>query len=174
MTDFRKVTGCIVNIKSAKNDSAAGRGHRYYFAKSNPVKDKSSYCITWIIWRYVQHARPGPKCPFFHIPKLGWTLKPVLKLKNNCGNWRKCSVSTRAAYRHTRSGLAGPQLWPLPERANTTLNKKSDVFLDYARNTTQLFEVARRALTKRTFTIQSTMRLNPGFAKIIKKTVSQH
>ena len=33
----------------------------------------------------------------------------------------------------------------------------SDVlFLDYARNTTQLFERARRALAKRTFTIQFT------------------
>ena len=33
---------------------------------------------------------------------------------------------------------------------------KSYVFLDYARNKTQLFERARRALAKRTFTIQST------------------
>jgi hypothetical protein len=46
---------------------------------------------------------------------------------------------------------------------------KSDVFLDYARNTTQLFERARRALAKRTFTIQSTRCLNPECA-----TVSQH
>ena len=48
MTDLSKVTGCIVNIKSAKND-ATGRGHRYYFAESNPAKDKSSYCISWIM-----------------------------------------------------------------------------------------------------------------------------
>ena len=74
LTVFSKVTGCIVNIKSAKKD-AAGRGHRYYFAKSNPAK-KLSYCITWTLWRYVQHARPGPNCPFFHIPKLRWTFKP--------------------------------------------------------------------------------------------------
>jgi hypothetical protein len=74
-TDFSKVTGCIVNIKSAKSD-AAGRGHRYYFAKSNPAKEKSLYCIAWTLWRYVQHAKPVPNCPFFHIQELRWTLKP--------------------------------------------------------------------------------------------------
>ena len=41
---------------------------------------------------------------------------------------------------------------------------KSDVFLDYARNTTQLFERVRYALAKKAFTIQSTRRLNPGCA----------
>ena len=38
--DFSKVTGCIVNIKSANNE-AAGRGHRYNFVKRNPAKEKS-------------------------------------------------------------------------------------------------------------------------------------
>ena len=47
-TGFSKVTGCIVNIKSAIND-AAGRGHRYFFAKSNPAKEKSLYCIVWTL-----------------------------------------------------------------------------------------------------------------------------
>ena len=41
---------------------------------------------------------------------------------------------------------------------------KSDVFLDYARNTTQLFERARSALATKSFTIKSTRRLNPGCA----------
>ena len=39
-SDFSKVTGCIVSIKSANNE-AAGRGHRYNFVKSNPAKEKS-------------------------------------------------------------------------------------------------------------------------------------
>ena len=43
----------------------------------NPATDKSTYCITWILRRYVQHARPGPRLPFFHIPKFRWTLKPT-------------------------------------------------------------------------------------------------
>ena len=43
---------------------------------------------------------------------------------------------------------------------------KSDVFLDYARNTTQLFERARCELAKGAFTIQSTRRLNPGCANL--------
>jgi hypothetical protein len=55
---YKKVSGCIVNIRSAKND-AAGRGHRYFFYKCIPATDKSTYCISWILWRYVQHARPG-------------------------------------------------------------------------------------------------------------------
>ena len=46
---------------------------------------------------------------------------------------------------------------------------KSDVFLDYARNTTQLFEQARRALAKRSFNIQSTRRLNPGCTNTKRK-----
>ena len=71
----KNISGCMVNIRSAKND-AAGRGHRYFFTKCNPATDKSTYCITWILWRYVQHTRPGPRLPFFHIPKFQWTLKP--------------------------------------------------------------------------------------------------
>jgi hypothetical protein len=47
-TGFSKVTGCIFNIKSAIND-AAGRGHRYFFAKSNPAKEKPLYCIVWTL-----------------------------------------------------------------------------------------------------------------------------
>ena len=74
-TKIKNISGCIVNIRSAKNDSA-GRGHRYFFSKCNPATDKSTYCITWILWRNVQHARPGSRLPFFHIPKLQWTLKP--------------------------------------------------------------------------------------------------
>ena len=72
---LKNVSGCIVNIRSVKND-AAGRGHRYFFTKYNLASDKSTYCITWILWQYVQHTRPGPRLPFFHIPKLQWTLKP--------------------------------------------------------------------------------------------------
>jgi hypothetical protein len=41
---------------------------------------------------------------------------------------------------------------------------KSDVFLDYARNTTQLFEQARCALAKKSYTVQSTRHLNSGRA----------
>ena len=41
---------------------------------------------------------------------------------------------------------------------------KSDVFLDYARYTTQLLERAHCALAKKSFTVQSTSRLNPGCA----------
>ena len=168
---IRKVTGCIVNIKSAKNDSA-GRGHRYYFAKSNPAKDKSSYCITWIMWRYVQHASSGPKCPFFHIPKLGWTLKPPFlnkKLREMAEMYgldpRRISSHSLRIGGATAMTAAGMSEYDIKQMGGW----KSDVFLDYARNTTQLFERARRALAKRTLTIQSTRRLNPGCANTIKR-----
>ena len=59
-----------------RKNNAAGRGHRYFFTKCNPATDKSTYCITWILRRYVQHAHPGSRLPLFHIPKLQWTLKP--------------------------------------------------------------------------------------------------
>ena len=69
--------GCIVNIESVKND-AAGRGHRYYFAKATRQKKNRHTASrgSRTLWCYVQHTRPGSHCPFFHIPKLRWTLKP--------------------------------------------------------------------------------------------------
>jgi hypothetical protein len=40
---------------------------------------------------------------------------------------------------------------------------KSDIFLDYARNTTKMFARARTALARRNeYTVQSTRRLHPG------------
>ena len=161
---FKNVSGCIVNIRSAKND-AAGRGHRYYFTKCNPARDTSTYCITWILWRYVQHARPGPCLPFFHIPKLQWMLKPpylnkrlqAMAVMYGLDPTRVSSHSLRIGGA-TAMAAAGMSEFEIKQMGGW----KSDVFLDYARNTTQLFERARRALAKQAFTVQSTRRLNPG------------
>ena len=38
--EFKDISGCIVNIRSAKN-VAAGRGHRYFFTECDPATDKS-------------------------------------------------------------------------------------------------------------------------------------
>jgi hypothetical protein len=71
---FSDVTGCLVNIRSAKNDKT-GRGHRYYFERGEKA-DASLYCIVWTLWRYSQHVHPAAGCPFFHNPQINWTLKP--------------------------------------------------------------------------------------------------
>ena len=163
-TKFNNISGCIVNIRSAKND-AAGRGHRYFFTKCNPATDKSTYCITWILWRYVQHARPGPRMQFFHIPELQWTLKPPYLNKRLQAMARMYDLDPRRISSHslriggaTAMAAAGMSEYEIKQMGGW----KSDVFLNYARNTTQLFERARRALAKKSFTIQSTRRLNPG------------
>ena len=163
---YKNVNACIVNIRSAKND-AAGRGHRYFFNKCNPATDKSTYCITWILWRYVQHARPGSRLPFFHIPKLKWTLKPTYLNKKLQAMAKMYGLDPSRVSSHslriggaTAMAAAGMSEYEIKQMGGW----KSDVFLDYARNTTQLFERARSALAKKSFTIQSTRRLNPGCA----------
>jgi hypothetical protein len=164
---YKNVSGCIVNIRSAKNDTAR-RGHRYFFNKCNPATNKSTYCIRWILWRYVQHARPGPRLPFFHISTLKWTLKPAYlnkKLKAMAKMYgldpsRRASSHSFRIGGATAMAAAGMSEYEIKQMGGW----KSDVFLDYARNTTQLFERARCALAKKSFTIQSTRRLNPGCA----------
>ena len=119
-TKFNNISGCIVNIRSAKND-AAGRGHRYFFTKCNPATDKSTYCITWILWRYVQHARPGPRMQFFHIPELQWTLKPPYLNKRLQAMARMYDLHDES--RPTRYALVALRQWQRPESASTKLNK---------------------------------------------------
>ena len=159
------VVSCTGGEYTLRKNDAAGCSHRYFFTMCNPAKDKSTYCITWILWRYVQHARPGPRLPFFHIPKLQWTLKLPYLIKRlqamaiiiyglaphriSFHSLRICGAAAMAAAEYEIKQMGG---W------------KSDVVLDYARNTAQLFERARRAQAKRAFTIQSTRRLNPGCA----------
>jgi hypothetical protein len=164
--NYKNVTCCIVNIRSAKND-AAGRGHRYFFGRCNPDTDRSTYCITWILWRYVQHARPGSRRPFFHIPTLKWTLKPTYLNKKLQGMAKMYGLDPSRVSSHslriggaTAMAAAGMSEFEIKQMGGW----KSDVFLDYARNTTQLFERARSALATKSFTIQSTRRLNPGCA----------
>ncbi len=164
--DFQKVAGCIVNIRSAKND-ATGRGHRYYFAKSNLLTDNSTYCITWILWRYVQHARPGARRAFFYVPHIHWALRPpylnkrlkAMAIMYGLDPKRVSSHSLRIGGA-TAMAAAGMSEYEIKQMGGW----KSDVFLDYARHTTQMYERARKALAQRTFTIQSTRRLNPGCA----------
>jgi hypothetical protein len=117
----------------------------------------------------VQHARPGPRLSFFHIPKLQWTLKPPYLNKKlqammaiiiyglaprrvSFHSLRICGAAAMAA--------AGMSEYEIKQMGGW----KPDVFLDYVRNTTQLFERARRAQAKRAFTIQSIRHLNPGCA----------
>ena len=133
--NFKSVSGCIVNIRSAKND-AAGRGHRYFFTKCNPATDKSTYCITtWILWWYVQHARPGPRLPFFHIPKLQWTLKPPYLNKRLQAMAIMYGFDPSRVFSHslriggaTAIAAAGMSEYEIKQMGGW----KSDVFLDYA------------------------------------------
>ena len=161
---FKDVVGCLVNIRSAKND-AAGRGHRYYFEKSAPG-DQSLYCIVWTLWRYSQIAHPTAGRSFFYIQEVNWTLKPAYlnqRLKHMAGMYgldasRVSSHSLRIGGA-TALAAAGLHEYEIKQMGGW----KSDVFLDYARNTTEMFARARTALARRdTTSIQTTKRLHPG------------
>lgn len=162
-TKFASVAGCLINIKSAKNDPT-GRGHRYYFQTSNP-KDETQYCITWTLWRYAETAKPSPDKPFFHVPTLQWTLKPRYlnkKLKEMAYEYgldptRVSSHSLRIAGA-TAMAAAGMHEYEIKQMGGW----KSDVFLDYARSSTEAFARARVTLARPLTTIQSTKLLHPG------------
>lgn len=161
---FTEVSGCLINIRSAKNDKT-GRGHRYYFERSK-TGDASLYCIVWTLWRYSQHTHPAAGCPFFHIPAINWTLKPPylnkrlrdMAIMYGLDPTRVSSHSLRIGGA-TAMAAAGMHEYEIKQMGGW----KSDVFLEYARNTTQMFARSRTALARRNeYTVQSTRRLHPG------------
>ena len=162
---FAKVVGCLVNIRTAKNDKT-GRGHRYYFTKSTPG-DQTMYCITWVLWNYAQRARPAEGRSLFYIPALKWTLRPTYLNKRLRAMARMYGLDeTRVSSHSLRIGgatalaAAGLHEYEIKQMGGW----KSDVFLEYARNTTQMFARARTALARKgATTIQTTKRLHPGW-----------
>jgi hypothetical protein len=162
---FAKVVGSLVNIRSAKNDPT-GRGHRYYFPKSTPG-DQSMYCITWVLWNYAKQAKPEGRNSFFYIPAIKWTLKPAYLNKRLRTMARMYGLDEKRVSSHslriggaTALAAAGMHEYEIKQMGGW----KSDVFLDYARNTTQMFARARTALArKNAVTIQTTKRLHPGW-----------
>ncbi len=162
---FAKVVGSLVNIRSAKNDPT-GRGHRYYFPKSTPG-DQSMYCITWVLWNYAKQAKPEGRNSFFYIPAINWTLKPAYLNKRLRTMARMYGLDEKRVSSHslriggaTALAAAGMHEYEIKQMGGW----KSDVFLDYARNTTQMFARARTALArKNAVTIQTTKRLHPGW-----------
>ena len=162
--NFDKVVGCLVNIRSAKND-ATGRGHRYYFEKSAPG-DNSLYCIVWTLWRYSQLARPAARRSFFYIPEIHWTLKPAYLNQRLKAMARMYGLEENRVSSHslriggaTALAAAGLHEYEIKQMGGW----KSDVFLEYARNTTEMFARARTALArKNSAALQNTKRLHPG------------
>ena len=162
---FAKVIGSLVNIRTAKNDTK-GRGHRYYFPKSTPG-DQTMYCITWVLWNYAKQAKPEDGNSFFYIPALKWTLQPVYLNQRLRAMARMYGLDEKRVSSHslriggaTALAAAGMHEYEIKQMGGW----KSDVFLDYARNTTQMFARARTALTRKNeVTIQTTKRLHPGW-----------
>jgi hypothetical protein len=91
----------------------------------------------------VQHARPGTRLPFFHIPTLNkWTLKPTYLNKKLQAMAKMYGLNLSRVSSHslriggaTAMAAAGMGEYEIKQMGGW----KSDVFLDYARNTTQLF-----------------------------------
>jgi hypothetical protein len=98
--DFAQVTGCVIDILSAKND-AEHKGHRMFFGKADLADPTlQAYCITTALWTYTKAVLPIRGQSFFFVPALNWTLKPTYF--NNC-------LKAMAVYFHLDPG---PDFFP--------------------------------------------------------------
>jgi hypothetical protein len=74
--DLAHVTGCVIDILSAKNDPEP-KGRRIFFSKADLADMHQTYCIsTALLWMYALSAHPTRGRSFFYIANLNWSLKP--------------------------------------------------------------------------------------------------
>lgn len=136
------VLGCLVIIKSAKNDQH-GVGHRYYFPKK-PVSASRLYDFASDMWNYAQVARPGKSQPFFHctVPD-SWSLtrgefNKRLKLTARLYKLDPKHVSSHSLRAGAATALGAANV---PDYVIKNFGGwSSEAFLRYVRATTQLYE----------------------------------
>lgn len=144
-----EVHAVTLHIKSKKNDQG-GNGFRYHFTRALPG---DTYCIVDTLWTYAKHAEPAQGKSLFHIPKLGWTLKPPyfaqelrkLAKQNGLDPTRVSSHSLRIGGASTlaAAGLNDHEIQGVGDW-------KSNAYLTYVRKNINLFEKTRRALAAST------------------------
>eukprot|EP01036_Dinobryon_divergens_P061542 gene61542-biopygen7838 len=98
------------------------------------------YCITWVLWNYAQQAKPEEGKSLFFIPAINWTLRPAYLNQRLRAMARMYGLDeTRVSSHSLRIGgatalaAAGLHEYEIKQMGGW----KSDVFLEYARNTTQ-------------------------------------
>ena len=72
--DLAQVTGCVIDILSAKNDPEH-KGHRMYFGMADLSDPHQTYCITTVLWNYAKTALPTRGRSFFYVCNINWTLQ---------------------------------------------------------------------------------------------------
>ena len=159
--DLARVTGCVIDILSAKNDPEH-KGHRMFFSKADLTDARQTYCITTALWTYAQSAHPTRGRSFFYIAHLNWTLKPPYF--NACLKEMAIYFSldpTRVSSHSLRIGGASALAAAgVPDYIILDMGRwKSLAFLTYVRRTTQMFEVARYALSRNDLITLDTIRL---------------
>lgn len=162
--DFKDVKGCVIDVLSAKNDTAH-KGNRIHFGLADLSDPNQVYCITSKLWEYAKASHPVRGRSFFLIPTLQWTLKPPYF--NVC--LQKLAVAYGLDPRRVSShslrigGASALAAAGVPDYVIQDMGRwKSLAFLTYVRKSTEMFEVARSALARGDLlTAEKTRLLNP-------------
>jgi hypothetical protein len=163
--DLAQVTGCVIDILSAKNDPEH-KGHRMYFGMADLSDPHQTYCITTVLWNYAKTALPTRGRSFFYVCNISWTLQqpyfnPSLKAMAVYFHLDPTRFSTHSLRIGGASALAAAGV---PDYVILDMGRwKSLAFLAYVRRSTQMFEVARHALSWNDLLTLDTIRLmHPG------------
>ena len=122
-----------------------------FFSKTDLSDMRQTYCITTALWTYAQSARPTRGRSFFYIAHLNWTLKPpyfnaCLKEMAVYFKLDQTRISSHSLRIGGASALAAAGV---PDYIILDMGRwKSLAFLAYVRRNTQMFEVARYALSR--------------------------
>ena len=159
--DLTQVTGCVIDILSAKNDPEH-KGHRMYFGMADLADPQQSYCITTALWTFAKAIFPVRGRSFFYIQSLDWTLRPPhfnkgLKAMATYFQLDPARVSSHSLRIGGASALAAAGV---PDYIIMNMGRwKSLAFLTYVRRSAQMFERARYALSRRDLLPLENMRL---------------
>ena len=71
-----RITGASAFLARSKTDGI-GKGRRILFLRQQVTPPSCVYDIVAVLYEYVQRVRPARGKPFFHIPRLLWSLSPA-------------------------------------------------------------------------------------------------
>ena len=147
-----RITGASAFLSRSKTD-VTGKGRRIPFLRQQ-VNPAQVYDIVAVLHEYVQAARPERGKPFFHIPRLLWSLTPAqynLRLRSVA---EKHGLDPNRVHSHSvRIGGATVLAAALvPDYVIMAMGGwASAVYLQYVRPSVQLYAAAQAALANPTF-----------------------
>jgi len=150
LLDCRDLKGCVIDILSAKNDTAH-KGNRMHFGLADLSDPNQVYCFTTKLWQYAKAANPVRGKSFFYLTAVQRTLKPpyfnaCLKQLAAVYGLDPTRVSSHSLRIGGASALAAAGV---PDYVIRDMGRwRSLAFLTYIRKSSEMFEVARNALAR--------------------------